>query len=72
MVERLRSCSPPEVEKLVREELGYDFTREEMQQVIFEKHPEMSDEELEAAVGGMPDLETNPALSILCLTLVAA
>ncbi len=55
LAERLRRHTPPEVEKLVREELGYDFTREEMQQVIFEKHPEMSDEELEAVVGGLSD-----------------
>jgi hypothetical protein len=28
----------------VRDELGYDFTLEEMQKVIFERHPEMTDE----------------------------
>ena len=32
--------------------LGYDFTKEEMQQVIFEKKPELTDEELERVVGG--------------------
>ena len=40
------------VEAYVRDELGYDFTKEEMQKVIFERHPEMTDEELEAVVGG--------------------
>ena len=33
-------------------ELGYDFTLEEMQKVVFERNPEMTDEELEAVVGG--------------------
>lgn len=44
-----------ELEKLVKDELGYDFTREEMQKVIFERNPEMTDEELEAVVGGIID-----------------
>ena len=39
----------------VREELGYDFSLEEMQKVIFERNPEMSDEDLEAVVGGVSD-----------------
>ena len=43
------------VEAYVRDELGYDFTKEEMQKVIFERHPEMTDEELEAVVGGVSD-----------------
>ncbi len=42
----------------VREELGYDFSSEEMQKVIFERHPEITDEELEAVVGGFGTLET--------------
>ena len=43
------------VEAYVRDELGYDFTKEEMQKVIFERNPEMTDEELEAVVGGGVD-----------------
>ena len=43
------------VEAYVRDELGYDFTKEEMQKVIFERNPEMTDEELEAVVGGVSD-----------------
>ncbi len=53
LMERLREMTRPEAEKLVKGELGYDFTKEEMQQVIFERHPELSDEELEAVVGGL-------------------
>jgi len=41
------------VARYVKDELGYDFTSEEMQKVIFERNPEMTDEELEAVVGGM-------------------
>jgi len=37
----------------VREELGYDFSSEEMQKVIFERNPEITDEEMEAVVGGV-------------------
>ncbi len=40
------------VSQYVKGELGYDFTLEEMQKVIFERNPEMTDEELEAVVGG--------------------
>jgi predicted ribosomally synthesized peptide with nif11-like leader len=39
----------------VREELGYDFSLEEMQKVIFERNPEITDEEMEAVVGGQLD-----------------
>ena len=39
------------MEAWVRDELGYDFTQEEMQRVIFERNPEMTDEELEAVIG---------------------
>ncbi len=44
--------------RYVREELEYDFSLEEMQKVIFERHPEITDEELEAVVGGLGTLET--------------
>jgi predicted ribosomally synthesized peptide with nif11-like leader len=55
LAERLRGCTVSEAEELVKEELGYDFTREEMQQVIFEKNPQITDEELETVVGGLSD-----------------
>ena len=41
-----------EIENLVNNVLGYDFSQEEMQKVIFDRNPELSDEELEAIVGG--------------------
>ncbi len=41
--------------RYVREELGYDFSLEEMQKVIFERNPEITDEEMEAVVGGQLD-----------------
>jgi predicted ribosomally synthesized peptide with nif11-like leader len=44
--------SKKNVERYVREDLGYVFSNEEMQKVVFEKNPEMSDEDLEAVVGG--------------------
>jgi len=54
--EQLKSAGDRDrVEAYVRDELGYDFTKEEMQKVIFERHPEMTDEELEAVVGGVSD-----------------
>ena len=40
------------ISQYVKGELGYDFTLEEMQKVVFERNPEMTDEELEAVVGG--------------------
>lgn len=52
--EQLKELETPErVQIYVRDELGYDFTREEMQKVVFERHPEMTDEELEAVTGGL-------------------
>ncbi len=45
-------ASPEKIERYVTEELGYSFTKEEMQKVVFEKNPEMTDEELEAVTGG--------------------
>lgn len=44
-----------ELEKMVRDDLGYSFTREEMQKVILERNPDLSDEELEQVVGGVLD-----------------
>ncbi|NCB17316.1 MAG: Nif11-like leader peptide family natural product precursor [Synergistales bacterium] len=37
----------------VKNDLGYDFTKEEMQKVIFERNPRMTDEDLERVVGGV-------------------
>lgn len=51
--ERIKELNAPElIEPYVRDELGYRFTKEEMQRVIFERNPEMSDEEMEAVTGG--------------------
>lgn len=43
------------IKEYIKNELGYDFTLEEIQQVIFENNPELSDEELEAVAGGVSD-----------------
>ncbi len=52
--EKLKELGTKEnVSQYVKNELGYDFTLAEMQKVIFERNPEMTDEELEAVVGGM-------------------
>lgn len=52
--ERIRELETPDrIESYVKGELGYDFTKEEMQRVIFERHPEMTDEEMAAVVGGL-------------------
>jgi predicted ribosomally synthesized peptide with nif11-like leader len=54
LAERLRELeTPAQVENYVKGELGYDFTKAEIQKVIFEKNPGISDEELEAVVGGL-------------------
>ncbi len=51
--EKLKELNmPANIQQYVKGELGYDFTLEEMQKVIFEKNPEMTDEELEGIVGG--------------------
>ena len=69
------------MEAYVREELGYDFTKEEMQKVIFERNPEMTDEELEAVVGGVSDdmmigisigIGIGGGMGILALAIAAA
>ena len=53
LTERIRELNTPDrIESYVKGELGYDFTKEEMQRVIFERNPEMSDEEMEAVTGG--------------------
>ncbi len=54
MQEKLKELNTKEnIERHVKGELGYDFTLEEIQKVIFEKNPEMTEEELEAVVGGL-------------------
>jgi predicted ribosomally synthesized peptide with nif11-like leader len=56
------------IEHFVKGELGYDFTLEEMRKVIFERNSELSDQELEAVVGGndqLLNLVVNLFLSIL-------
>ena len=77
--EKLKELNTKEnIEPYVKGELGYEFTLEEMQKVIFEKNPEMTDEELEAVVGGSITLITifgaGMAISgaILSLALAAA
>lgn len=53
LMERIKVLQTPEnIERFVKGELGYDFTRGEIQQVVFERNPEMTDEELEAVTGG--------------------
>ncbi len=47
--------SAEDIERYVKGELGYDFTMEEMQKVIFERNPELTDEELDAVTGGSMD-----------------
>ena len=53
LARRLQEISNEEREMLVKGELGYDFTPEEMQEVIFEKNPSLTDDDLEAVVGGI-------------------
>ncbi len=56
--EKLKELGTKEkISQYVKEELGYDFSPEEIQKVIFERNPEMTDEELEAVVGGGQLLE---------------
>ena len=45
--------SKEKIQSYVKNDLGYDFTKEEMQSVLLEQNPEMTDEDLEAAVGGV-------------------
>jgi predicted ribosomally synthesized peptide with nif11-like leader len=59
LVTRMQELQTPEaISSYVQGELGYDFTWEEMQKVIFERNPELTDKELEAVVGGigLPEL----------------
>ncbi len=72
LMERISKLSPPEVEALVKDELGYSFTKEEMQQVIFERNPELSDEEMEAVVGGLSGYQGMVIGSIIIAGFFAA
>ena len=63
--ERIKELNAPElIEPYVRDELGYRFTKEEMQRVIFERNPEMSDEEMEAVTGGFALTSTISIIAI--------
>ena len=44
--------TPEKIEPYVRNVLGFNYTKEEMQKVVYERNPEMSDEELESITGG--------------------
>lgn len=71
LAERVRALETPErMESYVKGELGYDFTRGEMQQVVFERNPEMTDEELEAVTGGVGIIEL--IIVIYALAVAAA
>jgi len=59
------------ISQFVKGELGYDFSLEEMQKVIYERHPEMTDEELEAVVGGGRLLEIIASLFMSLLGAAA-
>ena len=68
--EKLKEFGTKEsVERYVKGELGYAFTLEEIRKVIFERNPEMTDEELEAVVGGNQVLEI---ISYIFMTLLGA
>ena len=68
--EKLKELGTKEnISQYVKGELGYDFTLEEMQKVIFERNPEMTDEELEAVVGGDQLLES---ISQIFMSLLGA
>lgn len=41
------------ISQYVKGELGYDFTLDEMQKVLYERNPRMTDEDLEGVVGGV-------------------
>lgn len=44
--------SKERVQPYLKNELGYDFTGEEMRKVILDKNPEMTDGDLEDVTGG--------------------
>ncbi len=59
--EKLRELGSKEkVAPYVKNELGYDFTEEEMRKVVFERNPEMTEEDLKAVVGGVLLPEPRP------------
>ena len=80
--EQLKSAGDRDrVEAYVRDKLGYDFTKEEMQKVIFERNPEMTDDELEAVIGGVSDdmligmcigVSVGGGMGVIALAAVAA
>ena len=71
LADRVRALETPErMEAYVKGELGYDFTKAEMQQVVFERNPELTDEELEAVTGGVGLIEL--IIVIYALAVAAA
>ncbi len=68
LMEKIRELGTREaIRRYVKEELGYDFTREEMQKAISERNPQLSEVDLESVVGG-----TTGAVIIASTTLAAA
>jgi predicted ribosomally synthesized peptide with nif11-like leader len=56
LAHKIKELKTPEASKeYIQDQLGYDFTLEEMHEIIFESNPELTDEELEAVVGGLSD-----------------
>ena len=54
LMAKLKELSDKELLVLyVKDELGYEFTQEEMRKVLFERNPEMSEEDLQSVVGGV-------------------
>ena len=52
--EKLKELNTKEnISQYVKGELGYDFTLDEMQKVLYERNPRMTDEDLEGVVGGV-------------------
>ena len=54
--------NPKSVERYAKETLGYDFTGEEMQKVVFERSPEMNEDELQQVSGGILDVPPSDVL----------
>lgn len=53
LLDTLNECGGKErLMQYVKDELGYDFTPREMRKVLFERNPEMTEEELQSVVGG--------------------
>ena len=55
----------------VKDELGYEFTQEEMRKVLFERNPELSEEELQSVVGGAGGNGGSDGLSVANVIVTA-